>query len=215
MKINSILIGKGSGSAGNVTVVQLKGQTILKQKASIVSNPRTALQQNQRKVITRAVFAWQLLGNVLKQGITSLLPHSSQYNTYVSMNAEFFKSATFTKENFTMRNIADSQATKGSLGELSSTIDERVSGAFGIAFNKANLSSIAKVGDKIVLILGQDSSDTASYSEVIVTAPLLASTNPVAVFDLVFDDQGDDLVWSCFLVSEDGRKSTSADWKIN
>ena len=41
MKINSILVGKGKGSAGNVTVTQLKGQTILKQKATIVANPNT------------------------------------------------------------------------------------------------------------------------------------------------------------------------------
>jgi hypothetical protein len=74
MIINSLLIGKGKGSAGNITVNQLKGQTILKQKASMVANPRTDAQVAQRDMVSRAVYFWQLFGNVLKSGWTSLLP---------------------------------------------------------------------------------------------------------------------------------------------
>ena len=97
MKINSILVGKGKGSAGNVTVTQLKGQTILKQKATIVANPNTEAQQLQRKMVNRAVYFWQLFGNVLKSGWTSLLPFCSEYNTFVSVNSGFFKSKEFIK----------------------------------------------------------------------------------------------------------------------
>ena len=74
MKINSILIGKGSGSAGNVTVLQLKGQTILKQKATIVSNPRTTAQVAQRRMINRAVYVWQLFGFVSYQRKNPYVP---------------------------------------------------------------------------------------------------------------------------------------------
>ena len=103
MKINSILVGKGKGSAGNVTVTQLKGQTILKQKATIVANPNTEAQQLQRKMMNRSVYFWQLFGNVLKSGWTSLLPFCSEYNTFVSVNGGFFKAKDFDKS--TYRNI--------------------------------------------------------------------------------------------------------------
>ena len=143
MKINSILIGKGSGSAGNVTVVQLKGQSILKQKATIVSNPRTSGQISQRNMVTRAVLAWQYFGSVLKQGFTSLLPHSSQYNTYVSVNAEHFKGKTFTKETFRLADMLESVASKGSLGVLQ--MDQALINGddLQITLNKNSLQGIA------------------------------------------------------------------------
>ena len=100
MIINSLLIGKGKGSAGNITVNQLKGQTILKQKATMVANPRTDAQVAQRDMVSRAVYFWQLFGNVLKSGWTSLLPFCSEYNTFVSTNSMHFKSSTFTKESY-------------------------------------------------------------------------------------------------------------------
>lgn len=212
MKINSILIGKGSGSAGNVTVVQLKGQSILKQKATIVSNPRTSGQISQRNMVTRAVLVWQLFGNVLKQGITSLLPHSSQYNTFVSINAEHFKGQTFTKETFTLNGLLGSYASKGSLGELQA--DETVinSDALRISFNKNSLATVAKAGDRIVCIANWETEDTANYAEIEVTVAMLASANPVGNFDLDLGPASGDLAAAFFLVSEDGRKSTTSKW---
>ena len=210
MKINSILIGKGSGSAGNVTVLQLKGQTILKQKATIVSNPRTAGQVAQRKMINRSVYVWQLLGGVLKQGWTSLLPYCSQFNTFVSVNAQFFKDADFTKETMTNGDIVGSVATKGSLGTIAYTLDAIEHNQAGVNFSSANLNQIAKEGDKLVLLVGPRNASEMQYSEVPVTAALLASASPSVVFPDITDQAAPTAVSSVFVVSADGKNSSTS-----
>lgn len=214
MKINSILIGKGSGSAGNVTVLQLKGQTILKQKATIVSNPRTAAQVAQRKMINRAVFVWQLLGGVLKQGWTSLLPYCSQFNTYVSENAQYFKDADFTKETMINENVIGSVATKGSLGNLTYSFDSIEVGQASVYLPSANLNLIAKEGDKLVLLIGQRNASEMDYSEVPVTADLLSSVSPVAIFDGITDQAAATAVSTVFVVSADGKNSSTSNFKL-
>ena len=214
MKINSILIGKGSGSAGNVTVLQLKGQTILKQKATIVSNPRTAAQVAQRKMINRAVYVWQLLGGVLKQGWTSLLPYCSQFNTYVSVNAQFFKDADFSKETMVNADVIGSVATKGSLGTLAYTLDAIEDNQAGVYLSSANLNQIAKEGDKLVLLIGPRNSSEMEYSEVPVTAALLASASPVAMFDDITAQANATAVSSGFVVSADGKNSSTSNFKL-
>ena len=210
MKINSILIGKGSGSAGNVTVLQLKGQTILKQKATIVGNPRTEEQQNQRRMMNRAVYAWQLLGGVLRQGWTSLLPFCSEYNTYISENSQFFKDATFTKDTMTARDVEGSIATKGSLGILQATIASGSSLANSFNLNKANLNQIAKVGDKLVAVTADRASSEFNYGEMVVDAALLASANPSVSFDELPAEFETGVVYAIFVVSADGKNSSTS-----
>lgn len=212
MKINSLLIGKGSGSAGNVTVTTLKGQTILKQKASIVSNPNTLAQQRTRKMMSRAVYAWQMIGNAVKAGWTSLLPFASQYNTYVSQNATFFAGATFTPASFTFAVLHGSKATKGVLGTLAYVLETNEPNSLEIRFNKANLNSIASVGDKLVFVGGQANSDGGSYAESTVTQSLLDSLNPIVSFDAGDVSGGSSLVFAVYLVTADGKKSTSQEF---
>ena len=214
MKINSILIGKGSGSAGNVTVLQLKGQTILKQKATIVSNPRTAAQVEQRRMINRAVFAWQLLGGVLKQGWTSLLPYCSQFNTFVSVNAQYFKDADFTKETMTNGDIIGSVATKGSLGNLTYAFDVIEDNEASINLSSANLHQIAKEGDELVLLIGPRNSSEMEYSSVPVTAALLASASPNVSFPDVTNQAAATAVSSVFAVSADGKNSSTSIFRL-
>ena len=170
MKINSILVGKGKGSAGNVTVTQLKGQTVLKQKATIVANPNTEAQQLQRKMVNRAVYFWQLFGNVLKSGWTSLLPFCSEYNTFVSINSGFFKSKEFDKDSYRNIDAIGAQSTKGRLGTLLAFPDEILSDSQSFYLNASQLQNIAKVGDKIKLLIGELNQETMSYSNINVTA---------------------------------------------
>ena len=214
MKINSILIGKGSGSAGNVTVLQLKGQPILKQKATIVSNPRTEKQVEQRRMINRAVYVWQLLGGVLKQGWTSLLPYCSQFNTFVSVNAQYFKDADFTKETMTNGDIIGSVATKGSLGNLTYAFDVIEDNQASIDLSSANLNQIAKEGDKLVLLVGSRSLSRMDYSEVLVTAALLASVSPNVQFPDITNQAAPTAVSSVFVVSADGKNSSSSSFRL-
>jgi hypothetical protein len=210
MKISSLIIGKGSGSAGNITVVQLKGQTVLKQKASSVANPKTEGQTLQRNMMNRAVYAWQLLQNGIKQGWTSLLPFSSQYNTYVSTNAEFFKDATFTKSSMTARDLEGSLASKGSLGVLQVVLLQDAGATISAQFNKASLNSIAKVGDKIVIMSAARNLSEINYNEVIVTDALMASENPTIEFtDVDIINEGNGVI-AIFVVSADKKNSSTS-----
>ena len=210
MIINSLLIGKGKGSAGNVTVNQLKGQTILKQKATMVANPRTDAQVAQRDMVSRAVFFWQLFGNVLKSGWTSLLPFCSEYNTFVSTNSNHFKTATFTKESYKNIESVGAQATKGRLGTLSATPDEISTLSFSFFLNALQLGTIAKVGDKIKILVGQKNQETMVYAEVLLTAPLLASTNPFIIFESSLESTVGGVVYALWLETADGKGSTSS-----
>lgn len=210
MIINSLLIGKGKGSAGNVTVTQLKGQTVLKQKASMVANPKSDAQVAQRDMVSRAVCFWQLFGNVLKSGWTSLLPFCSEYNTFVSTNSGHFKDATFTKESYKNLESIGAQATKGRLGILIVTPNDINSLSQGFLLNAAQLQNIAKIGDKIKLLVGAQNQDTMNYAEVTVSAPLLASTSPAVIFDNPLDTSSDNFVFAIWLEGADGKESTSS-----
>ena len=210
MIINSLLIGKGKGSAGNVTVNQLKGQTILKQKATMVANPRTDAQVAQRDMVSRAVFFWQLFGNVLKSGWTSLLPFCSEYNTFVSTNSGHFKTATFTRESYRNLESVGAVATKGRLGSLTATPDVILTETQLFALNTVQLNSIAKIGDKLKLLIGQQNQETMSYSEVVVTSDLLASPTAHVQFDASLESVAGVLVFAMWLETADGKDSSTS-----
>ena len=210
MKINSLLIGKGKGSAGNVTVTQLKGQTILKQKASIVANPNSVAQQVQRNMMNRSVYFWQLFGHVLKSGWTSLLPFCSEYNTFVSVNSGFFKSKDFDKNTYKNLDAIGAQATKGRLGALVVSVDEILEDSQTFILNAAQLQNIAKVGDKIKLLIGAQNQETMNYEEIVVTSTLLASSNPVVTFQSPLGDAVAPYVLAIWLETADGKDSTTA-----
>lgn len=210
MKINSIIVGKGKGSAGNITVTQLKGQTILKQKATIVANPNTEAQQLQRRMMNRSVYFWQLFGNVLKSGWSSLLPFCSEYNTFVSVNSGFFKAKDFDKSTYKNTDAVGAQATKGRLGTLIAVVDEILADSQSFNLNTSQLQNIAKVGDKIKLLIGNQNQETMSYAEVTVTAPLLASSAPIVSFDATLENPSSALVYAIWLETADGKDSTSS-----
>lgn len=210
MIINSLLIGKGKGSAGNITVNQLKGQTILKQKASMVANPRTDAQVAQRDMVSRAVFFWQLFGNVLKSGWTSLLPFCSEYNTFVSTNSIHFKSSTFTKESYKNLESIGATATKGRLGTLTASVEEVTASAQSFFLNASQLQTIAKVGDKFKLLIGAQNQETMSFAEILVTPALLASNDPTVSFAGELETPDAPLVYAIWLESADGKESTTS-----
>lgn len=209
MKINSILVGKGKGSAGNVTVNQLKGQTILKQKATMVSNPRTEAQIAQRDMVSRAVYFWQLFGNVLKSGWTSLLPFCSEYNTFVSVNSLFFKDKAFDKFSYRNHEAIGAQATKGRLASLDAflaVIDEDIM-IFSIPAGK--LKAIAKAGDKIKVLIGQQSQETMSYFEKVLLPVDIVAGDYSLEFNSSIEDYNTPLVYAVWLETADGKESTS------
>lgn len=214
MKISSLIIGKGKGSAGNITVVQLKGQSILKQKAEIVANPRTAKQMLQRAMINRAVFAWQLLGGVIKSGWTSLLPYCSEYNTYVSANASHFVNKTFTKENFVMSDVLGSLATKGSLGSLSNASLSFLNGQAEVELDFSGYSGDIKIGDKIKIVAGVQTAPEAGYAEYTITQSDVTAQILNTVLELGDSVTGTNTVYALWLETADGKKSTTSQFVL-
>lgn len=210
MKISSLVIGKGSGSAGNITVNQLKGQTILKQKASIVANPNTQLQQAQRKVVQRAVYAWQMVGNTIKQGWTSMAQTWSQYNAFVSANAQFFKDASFSPATFQFLVLKGAQATKGKLGTLNCTVTNLALGEISLEFDHTQLNNIAKVGDKIAVVVGDPTSPEGAYDEVILSQANLDAPIYDHDFQIGENGSGASVIGAVYLVTADKKDSTTS-----
>jgi hypothetical protein len=215
MIINSLLIGKGKGSAGNITVNQLKGQTILKQKASMVANPRTDAQVAQRDMVSRAVYFWQLFGNVLKSGWTSLLPFCSEYNTFVSTNSGHFKTATFTRESYKNLESIGAQATKGRLGSLDAFLAVASETMLIFAIPAGKIKSIAKVGDTIKILIGVQSQETMSYFEKVLLPADIVDGEFELNINSSIEGYSSPLVYAVWLESADGKDSTTSKFVSN
>ena len=76
--------------------------------------------------------------------------------------------------------------------------------------NAVQLNSIAKVGDKIKLLVGQQTQDTMVYAEVLVSAPLLASAVPTVVFNGPLESTVGTMVYALWLETADGKDSTTS-----
>ena len=215
MIINSLLIGKGKGSAGNVTVNQLKGQTILKQKATMVANPRTDAQVAQRDMVSRAVYFWQLFGNVLKSGWSSLLPFCSEYNTFVSTNSGHFKTATFTKESYRNIESVGAVATKGRLGSLDAVFYSADENDILFSIPAGKIKTIAKVGDKIKVLIGAINQDTMSYFEKVLLATDIVDGEFILFLGSSIEGYSSLLVYAVWLETADGKDSTTSKFLAN
>ena len=215
MIINSLLIGKGKGSAGNITVNQLKGQTILKQKASMVANPRTDAQVAQRDMVSRAVYFWQLFGNVLKSGWTSLLPFCSEYNTFVSTNSGHFKTATFTRESYKNLESVGAVATKGRLGSLDAVLFSTSETNMLFSIPAGKIKTIAKVGDKIKVLVGVKNQETMSYFEKVLSPDDIVDDEFTLALGSSIEGYSSPLVYAVWLETADGKDSTSSKFIAN
>ena len=208
--ISGALFSKGKGSLGNLTMTTQKGRVILKSKATVVSNPNTEAQQNQRKMISRAVIAWQMLGNVLKSGITTLVQYGSQYNTYVSKNAQFFADSTFTASTFKGLDVLNSWATIGQLPQVSYSTLTYTENDMTLEMSYNYLNKNAKVGDKLKVVTAGNLQSEFSYSEVDITSGMISAPTPTIVFENLNLDTSDDIVWAIWLESADGTKSSNS-----
>lgn len=210
MIVNSIILGRAKGSAGNVTVSTQKGRTILKQKASIVSNPRSPAQLLQRAMISRAVFVWQLYGNMLKTGITSLVEYGSQYNTFVAINANHFKGLTFTKETFRNADLEDAFATVGRLGNFNAARGNTTLGSVSFNIDVAKFKSIAKAGDIVKVLLGDPQEQTMEFVAKTLTASDITNFNGSLSFQVDSDYSSIDPIYAVWLESGSGNDSTTS-----
>lgn len=212
--IDSIILGRAKGSIGNVTLSTQKGRVIAKQKATIVSNPNTLAQQSQRGKLAKGVLAWQKLNNVIKSGWTSLMQFSSAYNTYISKNIDIFADKDFTDGTVVGRDLIDSFGSYGSLGTLSYFASEILDDSAKFILEKAVFSNIAKVGDKLKIVIGGMDTEELSYSEASVTQAMLDSQNPFVSFNGLALDTNQSQVFCMWLESADGKNSTTSKFKV-
>lgn len=212
--IDSIILGRAKGSIGNVTLSTQKGRVIAKQKATIVSNPNTVAQQSQRGKLAKGVIAWQKLSNVIKSGWTSLMQFSSAYNTYISKNIDIFADKDFTDSTLLGMDLVDSFGSYGSLGNINYYVREILDDSAKFNLDKAVFSNVAKVGDKLKIVIGGQGSEELSYSETYVTQAMLDAQEPFVSFNGLALDTNQSQVSCMWLESADGKNSTTSKFKI-
>ena len=83
----STLMTRAKGSVGNLTITTQKGRMIAKQKISIMRNPRTPGQLEQRGRLTLSVAMWRYLGSVIKSGITVFSQFGNPYTGFIARKA--------------------------------------------------------------------------------------------------------------------------------
>lgn len=84
--VQNTLIGRSSGRVGNAVFTQWKGKNVLKQKPEIVTNPRTALQQQQRSRFTTLMAIGKSLRPVLQLGFKEYAGSVTWLNRFISTN---------------------------------------------------------------------------------------------------------------------------------
>ncbi len=212
--INSILLGRAKGSIGNVSFSTQKGRVIARQKPSIVANPRTQAQLDQRAKVSAVNVAWYMIGNVIKSGITQLVGLGSQFNTYVSKNADAFAGKVFTKETFKTMDLTGSYASIGAVPKIPFVKVAEDVNTLEVSFNKNIFGMYAKVGDVLKVVVGKGLASEQSYGEIPVTQAILDDLAPAVVFqDLDLQGSGDTIA-ALWLESADGKTSSTSQFEV-
>lgn len=210
---SSTLMTRAKGSLGNLTIVTTKGRMIAKQKITIMSNPRTERQQTQRNAMALAVALWQYTGTVIKSGITVYPQYGSQYSGFVQENIIFLKNSTVDPNAIRNQDLVGLKATNGNLGAINFTADEIASDSASFNFPTGALKNIAKVGDKIKLVIGSGlQSEMGYFEKELVASDLTSSATYVEITD-DFSRYTTAPVYTIWVESADGTKSTSSVFK--
>lgn len=212
--INSIILGRAKGSIGNVSFSTQKGRVIARQKPSIVANPRTQAQLDQRAKVSAVNVAWYMIGNVIKSGITQLVGYGSQFNTYVSKNANVFAGRGFTKETFKTMDLTGSYASIGANPKLPFTKVDEDFNTLEVKFPKSFFGMYARVGDILKIVVGKDLSSEQSYGEVAVTQAMLDQLEPTALFKDLDLQGGGNTIGALWLESADGKVSSTSQFEV-
>ena len=210
---SSTLMTRAKGSIGNLTLVTSKGRMIAKQKISIMSNPRTERQLSQRSALALAVAMWQYIGAVIKSGITVYPQFGSQYNGFVNQNIAFLKNSTIDPTALRNQDLVGVKATNGNLGAINFVSDEILSDSATFNYPTGALKNIAKVGDKVKLVIGSSLQSEMGYFERELTAADLASSMDFVRFSDDFSRYSTTPVYTLWVETADGTKSTSSVFK--
>lgn len=85
--VQNTLIGRSKGRVGNAVFTTWKGRNVLKQKPEIVTNPRSALQQQQRSRFVTLMAIGKSLRPVLQLGFKEYAGTVSWLNRFMSTNS--------------------------------------------------------------------------------------------------------------------------------
>lgn len=211
---SSTLMTRGKGSVGNLTIVTSKGRMIAKQKISIMSNPRTSKQQLQRKGLSLAVALWKYLGGIIKSGITVYPQFGSQYNGFVNQNIGYLKTTDLDPFHLNNHALPGLVATNGNLGTINFVLDgaQEENGLF--TFPVGALKNIAKIGDKVKVVIGVSNSSEIGYFEQDLTAADLLSTATGIAIAGDFSVYPANQVYAMWVESADGTKSTTSKFTL-
>ena len=210
---SSTLMTRAKGSVGNLTLVTSKGRMIAKQKISIMSNPRTERQLSQRSALALAVALWQYVGSVIKSGITVYPQFGSQYNGFVNQNIGFLKNSTIDPNAIRNQDLVGVKATNGNLGAINFVSDEIISDSATFNYPTGALKNIAKVGDKVKLVIGSGLQSEMGYFETELAAGHLSSTSDFIRFSGDFSRYSTAPVYTIWVETKDATKSTSSVYK--
>ena len=210
---SSTLMAWAKGSIGNLTLVTSKGRMIAKQKISIMSNPKTERQLSQRNAMALAVALWQYAGSVIKSGITVYPQFGSQYNGFVNQNIAFLKNSTIDPNAIRNQDLVGVKATNGNLGAINFTTDEIATDSASFNFPAGALKNMAKVGDKVKLVIGSGLQSEMGYFETELSAGNLSSTSDFVRFPGDFSRYSTAPVFTIWVETADGTKSTSSVFK--
>lgn len=208
--VNSIILGRAKGSAGNVTLSTQQGRVILKQKATEVRNPQTARQTVQRGKLAKAVRAWQQINQYVKSGITALVPYGFEYQTYISRNMDILAANNFDADKLTGEAYVGSYASIGRLGELPARLDEVADSQATLIVDGAALSSVAKIGDKIKILLLSSLNSNKKIGTVTVDAQMLLPGSHAISFTIPDAGSMQASLYAAWLETADGKDSTTS-----
>lgn len=85
-RTQNTIIGRASGSVGEVTFSTWKGVNVIKQKAVTVANPDTEPQKVRRAMINKGTKTFQRSPELLTAGFREVARNMSSFNAFMSAN---------------------------------------------------------------------------------------------------------------------------------
>ncbi|WP_233862675.1 hypothetical protein [Tenacibaculum piscium] len=212
--IQSILMSRASGSIGNLTLATVKGRVIAKEKATIVSNPRTELQVKQRLAMSRTVHAWQMLHQAVKRGNTVFGKYSNPYAGFISNNIDLFKTIDKEPKELVNSDFVGVQATKGKYQPLTYSFEkiENLDAVLTVGFS--SIGGDVKENDKVVLVFGSKGSNKVSRVSVEIGALTDGQVSKQLAFKTDRRPIDPNTIVAIYYVSADGRESSNSFIKL-
>ena len=135
--INSIVVGKAKGKVGNVVLVNLKGQQVMKSLNTSPANPKTPLQVASRSKMSNAVLAWQFLAVYLQYMSPLRKSTESTYNAFVRLSKSSFDAEVASSPSKAAQMLNDLNIGAGNF--ISATTATYLSGSIACLMNTGGL----------------------------------------------------------------------------